>query len=151
MTIYQQNLHHTQKLQKQGHDKGVKPQSYAPDEKVWPSSKYLKTKQNRKLEVNILSLFWMLHPVSKQAYKFELPKNWRIHNVFHISLLKQNTIKKGRVNDKQLDFEFEIGNNKEYKVDGIWDSAIYANESVGQLSGLYYLVLWKSYPKKKNI
>ena len=49
--------------------------------------------------------------------------------------------KKGRINDTQLDFEFEAGNNKEYEVDGIWDSVVYARESVGQLPGLYYLVL----------
>ena len=71
----------------------------------------------------------MLHPVSKQAYKFELPKKWRIHNVFHVSLLEQDTIKKRRVNDMQL--EFEAGNNKEYEVDGIWDSMVYARESLG--------------------
>ena len=43
--------------------------------------------------------------------------------------------------DKQLDFEFEAGNNKEYKVDRIWNSAVYAKESVEQLPRLYYLVL----------
>ena len=57
MTVCQQNLHHTQELQKRGHNKGVKPQSYAPDEKVWLSSKYLKTKRNRKLEAKFLGLF----------------------------------------------------------------------------------------------
>ena len=51
----------------------------------------------------------------------------------------------------QLDFKFDAGNNKEYKVDGIWDSAVYAKESaIGQLPGLYYLVSWKGYPKNKN-
>ena len=54
------------------------------------------------------------------------------------------------MNDTQLDFEFEAGNNKEYEVDGIWDSAIYAKKSAGQLSGLYYLVLWKDYPEEDN-
>ena len=44
MTTYQQNLHHAQELQKRGQDKGVKLRSYAPGEKVWLSSKYLKTK-----------------------------------------------------------------------------------------------------------
>ena len=42
------------------------------------------------------------------------------------------------MNDMQL--EFEAGDDKEYKVDGIWDSAVYAKESAGQLPGLYYLV-----------
>ena len=127
MTICQQNLYHVQELQKRGHNKGVKPQSYAPGEKVWLSSQYLKSKRNYKLEAKFLSFFWVLHPVSKQAYKLKLPKKWRIYNVFHIFLLKQDITKKGRVYDMQL--EFEAGNNKEYKVNGIWNSAVYAKES----------------------
>ena len=49
-----------------------------------------------------------------------------------------------------MQLEFATGNNKEYEVDGIQDSAVYARESIGQLPGLYYLVLWKSYPEEKN-
>ena len=42
----------------------------------------------------------------------------------------------------QLDFEFEAGNNKEYKFDGIWNSAVYVKESATKkLPWLYYLVL----------
>ena len=150
MTVCQQNLHHAQELQKQAHNKGIKPQSYASGDKAWLSSKYLKTKWNRKLEAKFFGPFRVLHPVGKQAYKLELPKKWRIHDVFHVSLLEQDTTKKGRVNDMQLDFEFEAGNDKEYEVDGIWDSAVYAKESAGQLPGLYYLILWKGYLEKKN-
>ena len=40
-----------------------------------------------------------------------------------------------------MQLEFGAGNNKKYKVDGIWDSAVYARESTGQLPGLYYLIL----------
>ena len=81
----------------------------------------------------------------------KLPKKWRIHDVFHVSLLEQDTTKKERVNDTQLDFEFEAGNNEKYEVDGIWDSTVYAKKSTtGQMPGLYYLVLWKGYPKEEN-
>ena len=53
------------------------------------------------------------------------------------------------MNDMQL--EFEAGDDKEYEVDGIWDSAVYAKElAIGQLPGLYYLVLWKGYPEEEN-
>ena len=34
MTVCRKNLYHAQKLQKQAHDKGVKPKSYAPGDKV---------------------------------------------------------------------------------------------------------------------
>ena len=57
MIICQQNLYHAQKLQKQAHNKGVKHQSYAPGDKVWLSSKHLKTKRNCKLEAKFLGLF----------------------------------------------------------------------------------------------
>ena len=43
MTVCQQNLDHTQKLQKRAHNKVVKIRSYAPGDKVWLSSKHLKT------------------------------------------------------------------------------------------------------------
>ena len=70
-----ENLYHTQELQKQAHDKGVRTRSYAPGEKVWLNSKFIKTKRNCKLEAKFFGLFRVLHPIEKQAYKLELPKN----------------------------------------------------------------------------
>ena len=96
------------------------------------------------MEAKFLSHFWVLHPVGKQAYMLKLLKKWRIHNVFHVSLLEQDIMKKGQMNETQLDFKFETGDNKKYEVDGIWDSAVYAKKLVGQVPGLYYLVSWKS-------
>ena len=84
----QQKIYYVQELQKQAHNKGVKPQSYAPGENVWLNSKYLKIKQNCKLETKFFNLFWVLHPINKQAYKLELSKKWKILDVFHVSLLK---------------------------------------------------------------
>ena len=101
MIVCQENLHHAQKLQKQRHDKNTKPKSYAPGDEVWLNSKNLKTKWNWKLEAKFFGPFRVLHLVEKQAYKIELSKKWKIHNVFHVSLLKQDTTRKGRV-DKTI-------------------------------------------------
>ena len=150
MAVCQQNLYHAQELLKRAHNKGVKPQSYALGDKVWLNSKHFRTKRNRRLEAKFLGLFRELHPVGKQAYKLKLPRKWRIHNIFHVFLLEQDTTKKGQVKDTQLNFEFKVGNNKKYEVKGIWDSAVYAKKSAGQLPGLYNLVLWKSYPEEEN-
>ena len=49
-----------------------------------------------------------------------------------------------------MQLKFEAGNDKKYEFDGIWDSAVYIRESARQLPGLYYLVLWKGYPKEEN-
>ena len=70
----------------------------------------------------------MLHPIGKQAYKLKAQKRWKIPDVFHVSWLDLNNIRKARVEKKVTELEFEAGNSKEYKVEAIWDGAIYANE-----------------------
>ena len=86
--VYYENLHHTQELQKQANNKGVKPQSYISGKKVWLNNKYIMTKQNRKLEAKFFRPFQVLHSVGKQAYMLELFRNFRIHDVFYMSLLE---------------------------------------------------------------
>ena len=103
------------------------------------NSRYIKTKCNRKLEAKFFGPFRVLHPVGKQAYKLELPKKWRIHDVFHMSLLEQDTTRKGR-EFSVPEFELEPGDDKEYEVEAIRDSAVYAKEADGHLPELYYLV-----------
>ena len=90
----------------------------------------------------------MLHLVEKQVYKLELSAKWRIYVIFHVSLLECDIIKKGR---KFSMPEFDKDDNKEYKVEAIQDSTVYVKEADVYLLGLYYLVVWKGYPKKKNI
>ena len=54
--------------------------------------------------------------------------------------MEQNTTKNGRVDENMI--KFKVGSNdKEYEVEGIKDSAVYAKESAtGHLPGLYSLV-----------
>ena len=91
----------------------------------------------------------MLYPVGKQAYKLELPTNWKIHDVFYLSLLEQDTIRMRQMNEFSVP-EFEPGNDKEYKVEAIRDSAVYTKEADRYLPGLYYLVAWKGYQEEEN-
>ena len=154
MIVCQENLYHAQKFQKRAHDKGVKPKSYTSVEKVWLNSNYIKTKQNQKLEAKFFGPFRVLHPVGKQTYKLELPRRWKIHDVFYVPLLEQDTTKKRRVDKEVRQMEFDIGDNncRKYEVEVIWDSAVYAKESESNhLPGLYYLVACKEYLKEENI
>ena len=149
--ICQKNLHHAQELQKQANDKATKPKSYVPSNKVWLNSKYIKIKWNWKLEVKFFRPFRVLYPVGKQAYKLELFRKWKIHYVFHKSLLEHNTTKKKCVNKEVRQMEFNTGNNSgEYKVETIRNNTVYARESKGHLPGLYYLVSWKEYLEEEN-
>ena len=74
-----------------------------------------------------------------------------MHNIFHVSLLKQDITRKEWVDKRVKELELEAGNSEEYEVGAIWDSAVHASKSEsGQLPGLYYLVAWKGYPEEEN-
>ena len=70
-----------------------------------------------------------------------------------MSLLKKDTTKKRRMNKlfSEPEPEFDAGNNKEYKVEVIKNSVIYAKKAEGHLPGLYYLISWKRCSEKKKI
>lgn len=66
--------------------------------------------------------------------KLELPVRWKIHAIFHVSLLKQNT-------NKLLELEPKIdkGKDKKDKVEAIKNNIINANKFArDQLPGVYY-------------
>ena len=63
--VWKKNLYHTQKLQKQAYNKSIKLRSYAFNNKIWLNNKYIKIKQNWKLEVKFFRLFQVLHPIGK--------------------------------------------------------------------------------------
>ena len=92
------------------------------------------------MEAKFFEPFRVLYPVEKQVYKLELPRKWKIHNVFHVSLLEQDTTKNEQMDKKVTELDFEAGNSEEYEIEAIWDSAVYARELEGHLPGLYYLV-----------
>lgn len=84
----------------------------------------------------------MLHPISKQAYKIELPKKRRIYDVFYISLLEQDITKREQMDKTRSWMEFENNSgSEEYKFEAIYDNAIYINKLESYLSGFYYLIL----------
>ena len=73
-----------------------------------------------------------------------------MQDIFYVSLLKQDNIRKKRIDKRVIELELEAGDSKEYKVEAIWDSAVYANKAKGHLLDLYYLIAWKWYPEKEN-
>ena len=55
-------------------------------------------------------------------------------------LLKQDTTRKEQIGKKATELEFETSNSKNYKIESIWNSAVYANKAKGHLLSLYYVV-----------
>ncbi len=95
IAICSKKFKYAQEVQKWYHDKHTKPRCYALDKKLWLNNNYIKTKQNHKLEAKFFELFRVLYLVEKQVYKLKLSKKWNIHNIFHISLLEEDTKRKG--------------------------------------------------------
>lgn len=67
--------------------------------------------------------------------------------MFYVSLIKKNITKKQQMNELS---EFEVDDDKEYKVKAIQNSAFYAKKANVHLLRLYYLVIWKSNSEKEN-
>ena len=102
--------------------------------KIWLNSKYIKTKQYQKLKNMFFGHFQVLYLESKQVYKLELLAKYIIHDVFYLSILRQDIPRKEQVNkvDKLLKLEQEINtrNNKKYKEEAICYSKVYTKEIV---------------------
>ena len=97
--------------------------------------------------------FRVLYLIGKQAYKLELSRKLKIYDVFHVSLLEQDTIRKGQVDKKVREIEFDASDNdsEEYEVEVICDSTVYTKKlESGYLPSLHYLVAWKGYLKKRE-
>ena len=56
-----------------------------------------------------------------------------------MSLLEQTTTRKEPV-EKVLELDTGNTNSKKYKIEAIWDNAVYARKLEGHLPGFYYLV-----------
>ena len=70
MSVCRENFQHALKLQKRYHNKHAKLRSYATGKKVWLNSKYIKTKQNCKLDAKFFGSFRVLHSVRSK------PTSW---------------------------------------------------------------------------
>jgi len=75
-------------LNKSSDQSGPLPSQYSLGQQVWLDATHLKLPhQKAKLTLKRLGPFKILKEISPVAYQLALPVNWRIHDVFHASLL----------------------------------------------------------------
>lgn len=110
-----------------------------PGDYVWLVSQNVQTTRPcRKLDYKKLGPFEVTEKINPVAFRLKLPPAWRIHDVFHVSLLVP--FKRNRFSGRHLSLPPPdiINDAPEYEVEEILDSKIYRKK-------LYYLVHWKGY------
>jgi hypothetical protein len=112
------------------------PISFEIGEEAWLDAKNinLKTKSD-KLTERHLGPFKVLEKISDQAYRLELPKTMRVHDVFYVGLLSKVKRNKLQAWENQPP-PITVDGEEEYKVKGIMDS----RETKGKWE---YLIKWK--------
>lgn len=102
----QANLKDALEYQQEYYNKKHQPQAFRKGDLVLLSTKYLSTKlPSKKLGDKFIGPFAVQDAVRTQAYRIRLPPSYRVHNVFHVSLLKPYHIREGTAlpNIKALD------------------------------------------------
>jgi Chromo (CHRromatin Organisation MOdifier) domain len=112
-------------------------------DKVWLEGTNLKlTHPKAKLDAKRYGPFTITEEISPVVYRVELPQQWKIHNVFHASLLTpyKETEEHG-TNYAQPPPELVEG-EEEYKVEQVPNS-----RRTGRAKKLQYLLQWKGYSR----
>ena len=119
--------------------------TFTRDQLVMLDARNIKTRRPaKKLDKKFLGPFKIQRILSPTAVKLTLPKKWRIHNSFHVSLIEpyrtgsQNTPDPAYILQTVGDVEPE-----EYTIDDIKDSAHFEGN-------VKYLVKWEGWPLKKD-
>jgi hypothetical protein len=126
-------------------DKRRRPSpTYRKGDLVWLDATNLKTgRPSKKLDARRLGPFEITDVITPLAYRLKLPHSWRVHPVFHVSLLRPATI------DTTL-HPTTTDDNLRPPPDVIDGTAEYHVESVLDHSGgprrRQFLVKWFGYP-----
>src|SRR5579864_5890903 len=89
--------------------------------------------------------FKIIKAISPVAYQLALPATWKIHDVFHVSLLspyRETTAHGPNYSRPPPDL---INDEEQYKV-----QAIRSHRRHGRSRQLQYLIKWKGYPESDN-
>src|SRR6266403_639116 len=133
-------------LNKVANQKGPPPAQFHLREQVWLDASHLKLPhQKAKLTPKRLGPFKIIQEISPVAYRLELPPNWRIHDVFHASLLTPYHETAAHGPNFTRPPPDLIDGEEEYEVE-----RIVAHRQFGRSKRLQYLIKWKGYPESDN-
>jgi len=133
-------------------DPGRKPlPAYQVGDLVMLSGRNIKTRRpSKKLDHKNHGPFQIEKIISPLAVRLTLPQKWKIHNVFHVSLLKSYRTSEHRAPpdpSKVLQEADDIEQSEEYDVDEVMSSVKCGR---GNNKRIIYLVKWLDYPERKD-
>ena len=161
--VLKDNFKNVQKQQAKYYNKRYIFKQYKLKNYVWFNNKNIRTKRNKKLKWKIFGFFKIIKIISEknsQTYRLKLFKRWRIHNVFHVFLLKNATPNKRRKSIIQSTYQVKniFIEKDEELTKKIFEVKIFLNSKVFKTSKvfnklyneseLYYLIAWKDYEEK---
>jgi hypothetical protein len=142
--IHKQARENLEAAQKKSVSYANKKRKMAPQlkegDKVYLLTKNLRTRRpTKKLDHVKVGPFFILKQTGPVNYQLDLPKDAKIHPVFHVSLLEPADPR----TPVQQDFHYQIEEENEFEVEAIIQHRVGDN-------GTEYLVKWKGYPQSEN-
>ena len=124
---------------------GLAYKKFEVGDKVWLDARNLHLKTTRKLTPRQLGPFEVIEEISPVVYKLHLPKAWRIHDVFHASLLTPQVITPEYGTPEEPPLPELVDGEIEFEVENILQ-----HKSVGRKKELRYLVQWRGYSRAES-
>jgi len=127
------------------------PPPYQVGDLVMLNGRNIKTRRpSKKLDHKNHGPFQIEKIVSPLAVRLTLPRKWKIHNVFHVSLLEPYRTSEHRAPPdpaKILREADDIEQSKEYDVEEVMSSV---ERGRGNNKRILHLVIWLDYPERKD-
>ena len=120
----------------------AKEHPFQPGQRVLLSSKNIRIRSEgtAKLQPKWLGPFKLLRMVGTQAAELELPSTMKIHDVFHVSLLKPFSTRPGESSNPPVVY---VDGDQEFDVE-------YIKSHCGSKRNQEYLVHWEGYSAEHN-